>query len=196
MQVQNKEITKRFFGIALGANLNSTFGTARETLEISLGLFSDESLVIRKQSHWYSTPAFPPGSGPDFVNAAVLIQSEKTPQEVLTALHSIEQKMGRTRNNRWEPRLCDLDLVFCNGDILPDIATYFHWKNLDMAHQQQETPAQLILPHPRLQDRAFVLVPLLDVAPDWHHPVSGKTIRQMLEALPKAQIEEIQQISP
>ncbi len=196
MQEQNKEKTEGNFAIALGANLNSTAGTAYETLRLSLKLFKNESLQIQKQSRWYSTPAFPPGSGPDYVNAVVLVRTHKTPQQVLAALNRIEQKMGRTRNKRWEPRLCDLDIVFNDGVILPDQATYEQWKNLPPARQTRETPDRLILPHPRLQDRAFVLVPLLDVAPDWRHPVIGLDVRQMLAALPADQIAEISPITP
>ena len=183
-------MTQRY-GIALGANLNSTFGSALQTLEQSLRLFSDESLTIRGRSRWYSTPAFPAGSGPDFVNAAVLVESDKAPQEVLSSLHRIEQALGRTRENRWEPRICDLDMVFCDDLVLPDWETYTRWQNLAFAQQKTDSPAQLILPHPRLQDRAFVLVPLLDVAPEWLHPVTGRSIAQMIATLPKPDVAQI-----
>ncbi len=191
MQGQNREKITQRYGIALGANLDSTFGTALQTLKESLRLFSGESLEVRAQSQWYSTPAFPAGSGPDFVNAAVLVETEKRPTEVLAALHRIEQALGRTRDNRWEPRICDLDIVFCDDLVLPDRETYDRWRNLGFSQQKSESPEDLILPHPRLQDRAFVLVPLRDVAPDWRHPVSGLGISEMLAALPPNEIAEI-----
>ncbi len=191
MQGQNREKMTQRYGIALGANLDSTFGTALQTLKESLRLFSGESLKVRAQSRWYSTPAFPAGSGPNFVNAAVLVETKKHPPEVLAALHRIEQTLGRTRENRWEPRICDLDIVFCDDLVLPDRETYDHWRNLGFSQQKSESPEDLILPHPRLQERAFVLVPLRDVALGWRHPVSGLDISEMLAALPADEIAEI-----
>lgn len=104
--------------------------------------------------------------------------------------------MGRTRENRWEPRLCDLDLIAYDDIILPDMETFEEWKNLDLASQQTKTPQILVLPHPRLQDRSFVLVPLNDIAPDWRHPVTGIKVSDMLNAIPPADLAEISEISP
>lgn len=181
--------------IAMGANLPSATGTALETLKKSLELFPLESLQISRISKWFSTPAFPIDSGPDFVNAAVMVKTQLSPTEVLEALHRIEAALGRTRDNRWEPRLCDLDLLAYDDDIQPDLETYQQWKTLDLTSQQTRTPDQLILPHPRLQDRSFVLVPLNDIAPDWRHPVTGITVSEMLAALPAADLAEIKEIT-
>ena len=181
--------------IAMGANLPSATGTALYTLEKSLELFQLESLQIIRISKWFSTPAFPVDSGPDFVNGAVEVKTQLTPAEVLAALHRIEAVMGRTRDNRWEPRLCDLDLLNYDVEIKPDLETYQHWENLDSNSQRTLTPDQLILPHPRLQDRSFVLVPLNDIAPDWRHPVSGFTVSEMLASLPAAELAEIKEIT-
>lgn len=181
--------------IAMGANLPSATGTALETLKKSLELFPLESLQIFRISKCFSTPAFPIDSGPDFVNAAVMVKTQLSPAEVLEALHRIEAAMGRTRDNRWEPRLCDLDLLAYDDDISPDLETYQQWRTLDLSSQQTQTPDQLILPHPRLQDRSFVLVPLNDIAPDWRHPVTGITVSEMLAALPSADLAEIKEIT-
>ena len=177
--------------ITLGANLPSATGTALETLEKALELFLLESLQIRRISKWFATPAFPAGSGPDFVNGAVTVQTSLTPDEVLAALHRIEAAMGRTRENRWEPRLCDLDLIAYDDIILPDLETFKRWKALDLSSQKTMTPDQLVLPHPRIQDRSFVLVPLNDIAPDWVHPVTGITVSEMLGTIPAADLAEI-----
>ena len=103
--------------------------------------------------------------------------------------------MGRTRENRWEPRLCDLDLIAYDDVILPDLETFEQWKSLDLASQQTKTPQILVLPHPRIQDRSFVLVPLNDIAPDWVHPVTGITVSEMLTDIPTADLAEITVIS-
>lgn len=75
--------------------------------------------------------------------------------------------------------------------MLPDSATFEEWHGLSPREQAEATPDQLILPHPRLQDRAFVLVPLADVAPDWVHPILGKSVARMLADLPEADRAEI-----
>ena len=178
----------------MGANLPSATGTALETLSKSLELFLSESLQVTRISKWFSTPAFPTGSGPDFVNAAVMVKTDLSPKEVLSALHRIEAALGRTRENRWEPRLCDLDLIAYDDLIVPDLETFLFWEKLEFSKQQTKTPDQLVLPHPRLQDRSFVLVPLNDIAPDWRHPATGNTISDMLAALPPESLEEITEI--
>ncbi|MEE9453438.1 MAG: 2-amino-4-hydroxy-6-hydroxymethyldihydropteridine diphosphokinase [Paracoccaceae bacterium] len=191
MQEQNSNNVATNCIIALGANLPAATGTAFSTLKQSLRLFAGESLRIRKTSNWYSTPAFPAGSGPNFVNAAVLVQTALSPEGVLGALQRIEHALGRTRKNRWEPRLCDLDLIAYGDVVLPDLDTFKHWQNLAFTDQKTQTPPELILPHPRLQDRAFVLIPLKDVAPDWCHPVSGNNVTQMIDALDQSLLVDI-----
>ena len=140
--------------------------------------------MIRAVSRFFSTPCFPAGAGPDYVNAAALVETEAAPQEVLTLLHRVEADFGRARQQRWGMRTLDLDLV-CWGDrVLPDAAAFDHWLNLPPDRQREAAPEQLILPHPRLQDRAFVLVPMAEVAPGWRHPVLGLTVNEMIERLP------------
>ena len=77
------------------------------------------------------------------------------------------------------------------GQVVPDRDTWSQWRDLPPEEQARRAPDRLILPHPRLQDRAFVLVPLADIAPDWVHPVSGHSVRQMLSALPPDEINAV-----
>ncbi|MBB3984296.1 2-amino-4-hydroxy-6-hydroxymethyldihydropteridine diphosphokinase [Sagittula marina] len=99
-------------------------------------------------------------------------------------MHEIEADFGRARLQRWGSRTLDLDLLAVGDTILPDPETYDTWQRLTPQEQTCQTPDQLILPHPRLQDRAFVLVPLMDVAPTWQHPVLRQSTAELCAALP------------
>jgi len=99
------------------------------------------------------------------------------------------------RTTRWGERTLDLDLIACGDQILPDSDTQDHWRSLPLGEQKKRTPDQLILPHPRVQDRAFVLVPLLEVAPEWVHPRLGQSVREMLGALPAEDVAQVVRIS-
>jgi 2-amino-4-hydroxy-6-hydroxymethyldihydropteridine diphosphokinase len=172
--------------LSLGANLTSAVGKPVATLAAAADMLKKQGVVIRAISEYYHTPAFPAGNGPDYVNAAIACSVEWSPTQTLDILHEIEDKMGRARTQRWGQRTLDIDMVAYDDLVFPNAVTYMHWRSLSLADQMKQTPPELILPHPRIQDRAFVLVPLFDIAPDWHHPVSGQTVRQMLDALPQA----------
>jgi 2-amino-4-hydroxy-6-hydroxymethyldihydropteridine diphosphokinase len=122
-------------------------------------------ITIHSRSRWFRTPAFPPGSGPDFVNGAAMLETALDPETVLAALHGAEAALGRVRPG---------------------------WMAIDLGQAQTVAPPRLILPHPRMHERGFVLAPLADIAPDWRHPVTGQTVAGMLAALPAAELAEIQ----
>ncbi len=120
----------------------------------------------------YSSPAWPDPSDPPFINAVALVETRIGPDALLAALHTIEAGFGRVRGVKNAPRTLDLDIV-AYGQLIQD----------------DETGVQL--PHPRMQDREFVLAPLCDLAPRWCHPKTGKSAAQMLEALPTRSAQKI-----
>ncbi len=177
--------------VALGSNSPSAQGDPRETIEKAILALVEFFQVIRGVSRLYRTPAFPPGSGSDFVNAVVAVETDDPPEKVIKKLHQLEEGMGRTRKTRWGPRTLDLDLIALGDYVMPDAETHLAWRDLPLSQQMTQAPDTLILPHPRVQERAFVLVPLADVAPDWVHPALGLSVDQMLAALPDAVKEEV-----
>ena len=174
--------------VAIGANLPFEGDPPEKTLLRAIGSLEKEGLLVLAVSRFYATPCFPAGAGPDYVNAALLLKVDANidPTSVLNNLHRVEAQFGRRRDSRWGMRTLDLDLVALGDSVLPDAQTQDSWRNLTPESQARIAPDQLILPHPRMQDRAFVLAPLADLAPDWRHPRDGRTVAEMLAALPEA----------
>lgn len=145
--------------VALGSNQGDSLAELRRAEQ---GLRSLGQIVAR--SHIYATDPVggPPGQA-DYLNAVVALRTDLTTHALLRALLDLEERLGRVRTVRWGPRNIDLDLL-AHGDVNVDdpVAT---------------------VPHPRLHHRAFVLVPLAEVAPGWRHPVTGVTAEGMLARL-------------
>ncbi len=171
--------------VAIGSNLHKGEQTPSDILSHALWMFEGEGLHVMAQSSFYSSPAYPEGNGPDYVNAVVQVETESSPEEVLEALHRIEAALGRVRSTRWEARVIDLDLIAYENEIIPDSPTVTHWIELHETGQRETTPDTLLVPHPRLQDRAFVLVPMAELDLEWTHPIIGKSLEQLLTALPE-----------
>jgi len=156
--------------IALGANLSSSAGSPAETLRAALGNLAERGIKVEKQSQLYRSAAWPDPLDPPFVNAVARVATALGPAELLRALHDVEAEFGRVRSSPNAPRTLDLDLIDYDGRI-------------------EDGPPQL--PHPRMQARAFVLVPLRDVAPNWRHPVSGRSVSELIAAAPGDEVEPI-----
>lgn len=143
--------------IALGSNLGDSFATLEAALT-TLADISDIEVIAR--SPWYQTaPIGPPQ--PDYLNGCALLRVELSPEALLETLLQIEAQFGRVRQERWGARSLDLDLLLFDDLIL-------------------DTPT-LTVPHPRMHERAFVLVPLADIAPAWIEPVSQKAIAELVQ---------------
>lgn len=152
--------------IALGANLPTReFGPPRRTLEEALRRLAAGGCRIVASSQWYQTTPMPPSGQPLFVNAVVAVESQLTPEALLALLHDIEASLGRVRSMPNAARTVDLDLLAYGNEV-----------------RQDGPPPQL--PHPRMLERRFVMQPLCDIAPDWHHPITGRTAKNHLADLP------------
>jgi 2-amino-4-hydroxy-6-hydroxymethyldihydropteridine diphosphokinase len=161
--------------VALGANLPSEAGPPRITIALALTALAAQNVRVLKVSAFYATPAWPDPSEPPFVNAVALVETKLPPAALLALLHTIETQFGRLRSRPNAPRTLDLDLIDYDGRV-------------------DEGPP--ILPHPRAADRAFVLKPLADVAPDWVHPVTKTTVAALLACLPPGDVVAVSALDP
>lgn len=177
--------------IALGANLPFDDQPADETLRRAALLLPDAGFAGVRLSRIWRTPCFPAGAGPDYANAAAAAvwTGGGGPRAALAALHALEARFGRERRQRWGMRTLDLDLIAFGQAVRPDAGTQAAWRRLPPAEQVRAVPDRPILPHPRVQDRGFVLAPLAEVAPHWRHPLTGESVAAMLAALPPGALE-------
>jgi 2-amino-4-hydroxy-6-hydroxymethyldihydropteridine diphosphokinase len=151
--------------IALGANLDSQAGSPAKTLTAALHALRAYGVDIAAISRFYKSAAWPDPGDPPFVNAVATVETSLAPAELMELLHRIEISFGRTRGASNAPRTLDLDLIDYDGRI-------------------EDGPP--ILPHPRMAERAFVLLPLMEIALGWRHPVTGRSVEDLVAALPTA----------
>jgi len=156
--------------IALGANIPSAVGEPKATLQAALAAIQGRGVPVEQVSRFYRSEAWPDPSDPPFVNAVARLRTPLSPAELLALLQDVEAKFGRVRTIPNAPRALDLDLIDYEGRV------------------EQGEPD---LPHPRAASRAFVLIPLRDVAPEWRHPVNGRNITELIADLPRGGIEPL-----
>ena len=153
--------------IGIGSNLESEFGNKYQNIELAISLFKDNGIKLIKRSSFYETFSQPNFSDPKFLNIVVSIATNLKPDKLMLKLISIEKKLGRIRNIKNNPRTCDLDILDYNGLV----------KELEFESHK------LSIPHERLSERNFVLYPLKEIYPNWTHPISKKTVSDLIYKL-------------
>jgi 2-amino-4-hydroxy-6-hydroxymethyldihydropteridine diphosphokinase len=154
--------------IGIGGNLESArFGPPRDTLSAALAALEEKRVRILARSGWYRTEPVPRSDQPWFINGVASLATELGAQDLLTVLQATERRFGRVRGETNAPRILDLDILDYQGEVM--------------------NATSLVLPHPRLHERRFVLMPIADIAPDWRHPILGLTAAELLAQLSSEQ---------
>jgi 2-amino-4-hydroxy-6-hydroxymethyldihydropteridine diphosphokinase len=154
--------------IALGTNLGDRLANLRTAIQSM-----PPEIIVIEESYIYETPPWGYKDQPAYLNMVIKGETGMEPEPLLTYLKQLEVELGREQNFRWGPRLIDLDILFCDDLVI-------------------DTPP-LVIPHPRLHERAFVLVPLADVAPELVHPVLHKNVNQLLAEVDARGITRIEE---
>lgn len=150
-------MAKTSYALALGSNRRSRHGSPAATVRAALALLEPQAV-----SGLRATAPLGP-AGRSFANAAAIVVTDLDPVELLSEAKRIERDFGRRPGRKWGPRVLDIDLIFWSGGAWAEEG--------------------LILPHPEMRGRLFVLEPLAEIAPDWRDPMSGATVRQLLHRL-------------
>lgn len=154
--------------LGVGANIPSSFGPPRATCGAALAALERARVKTAVCSSWWHSAPVPASDQPWFVNAVAAVKTDLGPSELLALLLRVERAFGRIRSVANADRTLDLDLLDYHGQVSPDA----------------EEPR---LPHPRIETRAFVILPLLEIAPNWRHPATGQSAERLAGSLPPGQ---------
>ena len=157
-----------FAYLALGSNL----GDKKNNLNKSIDLIQEEGIFIKKRSKFYITKSWPNENFPNFINSIILVKTKLNIAELFLKIKKIEKKLGRTKSKRNHPRICDIDIIDYNGEII---------------HRKLGNH-KLNIPHERMHNRNFVLFPLYELDKDWVHPKLNKNIVILMSNLTSDQL--------
>jgi 2-amino-4-hydroxy-6-hydroxymethyldihydropteridine diphosphokinase len=156
--------------INIGSNLKSNFGSKIENIIIAINLLVESKIKINKVSKFYETPSYPNQNFPKFVNVGINLDFKNDCLQFLKIINLIEKKIGRIKTKKNNPRVIDIDIIDFKGMI--------------------NNSKNLILPHPRAHLRNFVLYPIMEIEPNWSHPIFKKNAQFLINKLSqKSRIE-------
>ena len=158
--------------LGLGGNLPSKAGPPDATISAAIEALDQAGVKIIKRSRLYRTAPVPVSDQPWFANEVIAVRTKLPPRDLLALLHKIEAEFGRERREVNGARSLDIDLLAYDGKV------------------RAGGDGEPILPHPRMTQRAFVLLPLREVAPRWRHPITGESVQRLIAMLPKDQVAE------
>ncbi|MFT4663508.1 MAG: 2-amino-4-hydroxy-6-hydroxymethyldihydropteridine diphosphokinase [Polaribacter sp.] len=150
-------MTKHQVYLHLGSNIGNRLGMLQKAEEMIV----EQIGPIQRKSPYYETAAWGKTDQPDFINYAILVETELSAEETLEEIHKIESSCGRERLEKWTARVLDIDIVFFGNEVMDT--------------------KKLVVPHPHMQDRNFVLIPMMDIAEDFVHPVSGLRMDELYD---------------
>ena len=153
--------------LGLGSNLSSKFGDRFTNINLAISFLEGYEIKVIKKSNFYETPSYPNKENPKFINSVILVETILPPVDLMSVLIFIEEKFGRKRDKKNDPRTCDIDIIDYNSQIL----------NLKFNN------SELTLPHNELTKRNFILFPLQEIAPNWKHPKTKEFISDLLQKL-------------
>ena len=154
----------------IGSNLDSTYGSRFDNISIAINLLINSKIKVKKVSNFYETPSYPNKNFPKFLNVGLAIEYNNKYSNLFKIIKQIEKKLGRIKTKKNNPRVIDIDIIDFRGEI--------------------KKTSELILPHPRCHLRNFVLFPILQIDPNWFHPIFKKNAQYFINNLDqKSRIE-------
>ena len=149
--------------LGIGSSLKSKFGDRYTNIKKTIDLISGEKIKIKKISSYYETPSYPNKLDPKFINVVIEIDFKGNSEDLMKKLLLIEKKLERTRQFKNEPRTCDIDIIDFNGSV--------------------SNKNDIFLPHPKISERNFILIPLREICPMWIHPILNMKIDDLINNL-------------
>ena len=147
----------------IGSNLDSNYGSKFDNIYIAINLLINSKIKVKKISNFYETPSYPNKNNPKFLNVGLIIDYENDYLNLFKIIKKIEKNLGRIITKKNDPRVLDIDIIDFNGEI--------------------KKTKELILPHPRCHLRNFVLFPILQIDPNWSHPILKKNVQYLINNL-------------
>ena len=164
--------------LGLGSNLSSNFGNRFKNIDMAISYLQSYEIKIVNRSSFYETPSYPDLKYPKFINVVIDVSTHLPPEDLASVLIFVEEILERKRDQKNEPRTCDIDIIDYNGEVMD-----FNYKNLIFK-----------VPHEKLVYRNFVLFPLKEIAPNWAHPKTKDSIDVLINKLPNEDKKSILKI--